>query len=150
MQQQLVDLVAGDFHGAAWRRQSGSDSRFISSIEEAFVNTNLPLPPGPHYCGVQEVYQANGLMYVGFKNRRAPKENGSVAQDLRAPRRNIIIAGAKRFRCAELLFQQSLTTKCDLDIRKDVYANVVLSGGTTIFRDGRAHDGGCCSIQDET
>ena len=47
MHQQQVDLVAGDFTGAAWRRQSGSDSRFISSIEEAFVNTNLPLPPGP-------------------------------------------------------------------------------------------------------
>ena len=47
MQQQQVDLVAGDFNGAAWRRQPGSDSRFICSIEEAFVNTNLPLPPGP-------------------------------------------------------------------------------------------------------
>ena len=35
------------FYGAAWHRQSGSNSRFISSVEEAFVNTNLPLPPGP-------------------------------------------------------------------------------------------------------
>ena len=47
MDQQQVDLVAGDFDGSAWRRQSGSDSRIISSIEETFVNTNLPLPPGP-------------------------------------------------------------------------------------------------------
>ena len=46
MHQRQVDLVAGDFHGAAWRLQSGSDSRFISSVEETFVNTNLPLPPG--------------------------------------------------------------------------------------------------------
>ena len=45
--QQQVELVAGDFNGAGWRRQSGNDSLFISSIEEAFVNTNLPLPPGP-------------------------------------------------------------------------------------------------------
>ena len=52
MHQQKVDLVAGDFSGAAWRRQSGSDSQLISSIEEAFVNTNLPLPPGPTLlCG---------------------------------------------------------------------------------------------------
>ena len=66
MYQQQVGLVAGDFNGASWRRQSGSDSRFISSIEEAFVNTNLPLPPGPtpHHCGVQKVYQVSGLMYV--------------------------------------------------------------------------------------
>ena len=47
MHQQQVDLVAADFNGAAWRRQSGSDPRSISSIEEAFVNTSLPLPPGP-------------------------------------------------------------------------------------------------------
>ena len=45
--QQQVDLVAGNFNGAAWRRQSGSNPSLISSIEEAFVNTNLPLPPGP-------------------------------------------------------------------------------------------------------
>ena len=47
MHQQQVDLVAGDFNGAAWRRQSGSDPRSISSVEEAFVNTNLLLPPAP-------------------------------------------------------------------------------------------------------
>ena len=45
---QQQDLVAGDFNGAAWRRQSGSDPRSISSFEEALVITNLPLPPGPH------------------------------------------------------------------------------------------------------
>ena len=47
LHQQQVDLVAGDCYGAAWRRQSGSDSRFISSFEEAFVNTNFPVPLGP-------------------------------------------------------------------------------------------------------
>ena len=35
------------FNGAAWRRQSGSDSRITSSVQEAFVGANLPLPPGP-------------------------------------------------------------------------------------------------------
>ncbi|MFV1383495.1 actin, cytoplasmic 2, partial [Klebsiella pneumoniae] len=56
--------------------------------------------------------------------------------------------GAERFRCPEVLFQPSLigmeaagiheTTynsimKCDVDIRKDLYANTVLSGGTTMY-----------------
>ena len=45
-QQQQVNLVAGDFNGASWRRQSGSHSRSLSSIEEALVNMNLPLSPG--------------------------------------------------------------------------------------------------------
>ena len=54
MHQQQVDLVAGDFNGAAWRRQSGGDARSFSSIEEAFVNTSLPLPPGATPLGPSE------------------------------------------------------------------------------------------------
>ena len=51
MLQEHVDMVAGDFNGAAWRRPSGSDRRPISIIEEAFANTNLPIPPGPTLWG---------------------------------------------------------------------------------------------------
>ena len=59
------------------------------------------------------------------------------------PDGNIIIVGDKRFRCAEALFQPvSLTTrfhdtfflsktKCHVYIRKEVYATVMLSSGTT-------------------
>ncbi len=52
----------------------------------------------------------------------------------------------ERFRCPEALFQQSLlgldgiheTTyksimKCDIHIKKDLYTNIVLSGGTTMY-----------------
>jgi actin beta/gamma 1 len=54
----------------------------------------------------------------------------------------------RRFRCPEALFQPNLlgqeqvgiheTTynsimKCDLDIRKDLYGNIVMSGGTTMY-----------------
>jgi len=65
------------------------------------------------------------------------------------PDGNIITCGNERFRCPEVLFQphfigkeasgihdttfQSIM-KCDVDIRKDLYANVVLSGGTTMFQ----------------
>jgi len=65
------------------------------------------------------------------------------------PDGNIITLGNERFRCPEVLFQphfigkeasgihdttfQSIM-KCDVDIRKDLYANVVLSGGTTMFQ----------------
>ena len=47
MLQEHVVIVAGDFNGATWRRQSGSDPRPISIIEEAFANTDLLVPPGP-------------------------------------------------------------------------------------------------------
>ncbi|KAK1386037.1 Actin, cytoplasmic 2 [Heracleum sosnowskyi] len=55
---------------------------------------------------------------------------------------------AERFRCPEVLFQPSMIgmesagihetsynsiMKCDVDIRKDLYGNIVLSGGSTMF-----------------
>jgi len=64
------------------------------------------------------------------------------------PDGQVITIGNERFRCAEVLFKPSLvgkeiegvhrTTydsimKCDVDIRKDLYGNIVLSGGTTMF-----------------
>ena len=60
----------------------------------------------------------------------------------------MITIGNERFRCPEALFQPQFlglesvgiheTTynsimKCDVDIRKDLYANVVLSGGSTMY-----------------
>nr|XP_011448618.2 actin-85C-like isoform X1 [Crassostrea gigas] len=64
------------------------------------------------------------------------------------PDGQLMVIGNERFRCAEPLFQPSLLgiecssihesinnsiTKCDEDIRKDLYANIVLSGGSTVF-----------------
>ena len=43
MLDEKVDLVAGDFNGAAWRRDN---SNSISIIEEAFAGCALPTPPG--------------------------------------------------------------------------------------------------------
>ena len=60
----------------------------------------------------------------------------------------VITIGNERFRCPEVLFQPALvgleasgiheTTfksimKCDVDVRRDLFANIVLSGGTTMF-----------------
>ena len=41
---QEVDLGAGDFNGTAWRYR-GNDN--LSTIDEAFMDSILPTPPGP-------------------------------------------------------------------------------------------------------
>ena len=41
---QNIDLVAGDFNGAAWRCRSNDN---LSSVDEAFADCPLPTPPGP-------------------------------------------------------------------------------------------------------
>jgi len=65
------------------------------------------------------------------------------------PDANLVTIGSERFRCAEVLFQPSFLgkeaggiheityqsiNKCDIDVRRDLYGNVVLSGGTTMFQ----------------
>merc|ERR1712241_729770 len=74
-------------------------------------------------------------------------ESSDKEKTYELPDGNIITVGSERFRCPEVLFQPSFigkeasgvhdTTfqsimKCDVDIRKDLYANVVLSGGTNL------------------
>ena len=46
MCQEQVDMVAGDFNGATWRKKSGDNQQRHSTIEEAFANTNQPIPHG--------------------------------------------------------------------------------------------------------
>merc|ERR1711870_78383 len=53
-------------------------------------------------------------------------ESSDKEKTYELPDGNIITVGGERFRCPEVLFQPSF-------IGKDLYSNVVLSGGTTMF-----------------
>jgi len=76
------------------------------------------------------------------------QESASKDVQYTLPDGNIVTVGNQQFRCPELLFNPSkigkefpgiheLTfqsiMKCDVDVRKELYNNIVMSGGTTMF-----------------
>lgn len=87
-------------------------------------------------------------MCVSISELQAQNESNSCEVQYELPDLNVITVGKQRFQCPEALFQPSFLgkedlgihhltfnsiQKCDVDIRKDLYSNIVLSGGTTMY-----------------
>ena len=91
--------------------------------------------------------------YVSLNYEQDLKDAASssdLQQTYELPDGNTVTVGICRFKCPELLFKPDMSgkedagvhtttfntvMKCDIDIRKDLYKNIVCSGGSTMFTD---------------
>jgi len=98
---------------------------------------------------VRDIKEKMSYVAINYQEEMEKAETSSdIERDYELPDGRIITIGNERFRCAEVLFQPDLIGKessgihqltfdsiqaCDIDVRRELYANTVLSGGSTMF-----------------
>jgi actin len=98
---------------------------------------------------VKDLKEKTCYVALDFEQELADSKTGAAKEmNYEMPDGSVITIGSERFRCPEVLFKPSLMgrefggiheqtyqsiMKSDVDVRKDLYQNIVLSGGTTLF-----------------
>jgi len=131
---QRLDVAGRDITAFLTRLLTERGYSFVTSAEREIV---------------RDIKEKLGFVADDYDEALAAAEQSSeMEQNYELPDGQIVTIGAERFRCAEALFRPNLLgleqqgvgalthrtiLKSDVDIRRDLFRNVVISGGTTMF-----------------
>jgi actin len=98
---------------------------------------------------VRDIKEKTCYVALDFDEEMKKQNDQSIEAKFELPDMSVVTIKSQRFRAPEALFKPELIGlgdapgypqlvvksigKCDIDVRKDLYANIVLSGGTTMF-----------------
>ena len=131
---QRLDLAGRDLTNYLGTLLEKCDHKFTTAAKREIV------------CDIKEKLAYVALDYDA--ELRMASVSSEIEKEYELPDGSKITIVNERFRCAEALFQPSFIgkeaagihdtlfqtiMKCDRDIRKDQYSNIVLSGGSTMF-----------------
>jgi len=129
-----VDLAGRDLTDYLARLLTERGCAFISTAEREIIR-DIKENVGYVACDFQAEIESSLL-------------SKTVEKQYKLPDGQVITVGNERFRCSEVLFNPSLIgvegcgihqlvynsiMKSDIDIRKSLYLNIVISGGSTMF-----------------